>query len=55
MIGVVLLIFLWFWPRGILPERKHTFLPTSPSRPLTPQRTRGLVVKNLEGEGGPSR
>ena len=54
-IGVVLLVFLWFWPRGILPERKHTFLPAYPSRPLTPQPTRGLVGKNLDGEGGPGR
>lgn len=54
-IGVVLLAFLWFWPRGILPERKRTFPPTSPSRTLVPQWARSVVVKNLEREGGPTR
>jgi ABC-type branched-subunit amino acid transport system permease subunit len=54
-IGVILLAFLWFWPRGIVPERKRTFLPASPSRPLTTRRTRGLMVKNLEKESGSSR
>jgi ABC-type branched-subunit amino acid transport system permease subunit len=54
-IGVVLLAFLWFWPRGMVPERKRTFPPTSASWPLTSQGTRGLTVKNLESESGPSR
>ena len=54
-IGVVLLAFLWFWPRGIVPERKRTFPPASPSRPLATHGTRGLMVKNLEKESGPSR
>jgi len=55
MIGGILLAFLWFWPRGIVPEPKRTFPPGSPSRPLTPQRTRGLSMKNLAREKGPSR
>jgi branched-chain amino acid transport system permease protein len=25
VIGVMLLVFLWFWPRGIVPEQKRTF------------------------------
>jgi ABC-type branched-subunit amino acid transport system permease subunit len=54
-IGVVLLGFLWFWPRGIVPERKRTF-PSAPlSRPLTTQTSGGLAVKDLETESGPSR
>jgi branched-chain amino acid transport system permease protein len=24
-VGVLALIFLWFWPRGVIPERKHRF------------------------------
>ena len=55
VIGVVLLAFLWFWPRGIVPEPKRTFPPVSPSRPPLPQRARGLLVKNLARERGPSR
>ncbi len=54
-IGVILLAFLWFWPRGMVPERKRTFPSASPSRPLTTHRTRSLMVKNLEKESGPSR
>jgi ABC-type branched-subunit amino acid transport system permease subunit len=54
-IGVILLTFLWFWPRGIVPEPKRIFPPASASRPLTPPRARGPVVKNLERERGPSR
>jgi ABC-type branched-subunit amino acid transport system permease subunit len=54
-IGVVLLAFLWFWPRGIVPERRRIFPPASVSRPAMPQRTRGPVVKDLERETGPSR
>jgi branched-chain amino acid transport system permease protein len=53
MIGVILLAFLWFWPRGMVPERKRTFPPASASRPLSAQRTSSLTVKNLES--GPSR
>jgi len=55
MIGVLLLAFLWFWPRGIVPERKRTFPPASASRPLTSTRSRAPLVRNLEREGGPSR
>jgi ABC-type branched-subunit amino acid transport system ATPase component/ABC-type branched-subunit amino acid transport system permease subunit len=32
-IGLILLAFLWFWPRGIVPEPRHTFrLEAPPSR-----------------------
>jgi len=54
-IGVVLLAFLWFWPRGILPERKHIFPPTPASRPLVTQSTRGLSLNNLNRESRPSQ
>jgi ABC-type branched-subunit amino acid transport system permease subunit len=54
-IGVVLLAFLWFWPRGILPERKHTFPPTPASQPLGAQSTRSLSVSSLKRESRPSR
>lgn len=30
-IGVFMVVFLWFWPRGIVPERRHRFAkPTQP-------------------------
>ena len=54
VIGVVLLAFLWFWPRGIVPEPRRTFPLVSPRTPI-PRRARGLVVKDLEREKGPSR
>jgi ABC-type branched-subunit amino acid transport system permease subunit len=54
-IGVVLLAFLWFWPRGILPERKRTFPSAAVPRPLTSQTTGDIAVKDLEKESGPSR
>ena len=48
VIGVVLLAFLWFWPRGIVPERKRTF-PSGARVPAThTQTTRGLAVKDLD-------
>jgi ABC-type branched-subunit amino acid transport system permease subunit len=53
-IGVILLAFLWFWPRGIVPERRRTFPPSSPSGPLTPLRARS-VLRNLDRESGPGR
>ncbi len=54
-IGVILLVFLWFWPSGIVPERKHTFPPASSSRPLTPRTARARLAKNLKREKEPSR
>ena len=54
-IGMVLLAFLWFWPRGIVPEPRRIFPPTAVSRPPPPQEARGPAVKDLEREGGPSR
>jgi ABC-type branched-subunit amino acid transport system permease subunit len=35
-VGVLALIFLWFWPRGVIPERKHRFPHPgeTPARPL---------------------
>jgi branched-chain amino acid transport system permease protein len=51
-IGAILLAFLWFWPRGIVPEPKRTF-PASPvPRPLVPQRVRDVLTRNPEGQRG---
>jgi hypothetical protein len=25
LIGVLILVFLWFWPQGIVPERRRRF------------------------------
>ena len=54
-IAVILLAFLWFWPRGIVPEPKRTFPPTATVGPLIPDITRGATVRDLERESGPSR
>ena len=32
-IGAFMLVFLWFWPRGIFPERRRRFAPTEPPLP----------------------
>jgi branched-chain amino acid transport system permease protein len=31
-VGVLALTFLWFWPRGVVPERKRTFPPPGEER-----------------------
>lgn len=31
VIGLLIMLFLWFWPRGIVPERRRTF-PRAPSQ-----------------------
>jgi branched-chain amino acid transport system permease protein len=28
IVGVLALVFLWFWPRGVIPERRRRFPPT---------------------------
>jgi ABC-type branched-subunit amino acid transport system permease subunit len=53
-IGLILLAFLWFWPRGLRPERKRTFPPTAPSRSQISEETGGLVRRDLETESGRS-
>jgi branched-chain amino acid transport system permease protein len=53
-IGVVLLAFLWFWPRGIVPEPKRIFQLARPLQPVTPNDGRGSLVNSLDTEG-PSR
>lgn len=55
IVGVLLLAFLWFWPRGIAPERKRTFPPAPVSPPRGDQQTSGLTAANLQHESGPSR
>jgi branched-chain amino acid transport system permease protein len=50
-IGVILLAFLWFWPHGIVPERKRTFATQHFLRPVTPEEGRGPLVKSLDTEG----
>ncbi len=52
-IGVILLAFLWFWPRGIVPEPKRTFAAGPVSRPRVPQIARGFLVRDLKGGKGP--
>ncbi len=32
-VGVLALVFLWFWPRGVIPERKRRFPGAAPSAP----------------------
>ena len=54
-IGVILLAFLWFWPRGIAPERRRIFPPVPAAQPRTTHSAGGLMVTNLEKESGPSR
>jgi branched-chain amino acid transport system permease protein len=54
-IGVILLVFLWFWPRGILPEPKRTFPTQDASRPLSPQRGRRPLAESINTELGQSR
>lgn len=54
-IGLVLLVFLWFWPRGIVPEPKRTFPASLAPRPLAPQQARGVLARDLERERGPGR
>jgi branched-chain amino acid transport system permease protein len=42
IVGVLALVFLWFWPRGVIPERRRRFPPTAQSearQPLTSTRT----------------
>ena len=46
-VGVLLLVFLWFWPRGVIPERRRRF----------PASRTGLtqVSRDPAGPGGPPR
>ena len=41
IVGVLALVFLWFWPRGVIPERRRRFPPTAEregKQPLTSTR-----------------
>jgi branched-chain amino acid transport system permease protein len=31
VVGVLALVFLWFWPRGVIPERRRRFPPAAES------------------------
>jgi branched-chain amino acid transport system permease protein len=53
-IGLVLLVFLWFWPRGIVPEPKRSFPPVPPPRPPA-QKTHAAIARGLDRESGPGR
>ncbi len=55
VIGVILLVFLWFWPRGMVPEPKRIFPAQDPSRPLSPQRWRRPLAESIDTELGQSR
>ncbi|MHB8220997.1 MAG: branched-chain amino acid ABC transporter permease [Acidimicrobiales bacterium] len=37
-IGLILLVFLWFWPRGIVPEPRRMFGPLRQNQTLLPSR-----------------
>lgn len=39
VIGLLALVFMWFWPRGIVPERKRRFAPLPQSTPGAQSRT----------------
>jgi branched-chain amino acid transport system permease protein len=42
IVGVLALVFLWFWPRGVIPERRRRFPAVTPAegrRSLLPTRT----------------
>jgi branched-chain amino acid transport system permease protein len=44
IVGVLALVFLWFWPRGVIPERRRRFPPAVPGQarqPLAPARDGG--------------
>ncbi len=43
-VGVLALTFLWFWPRGVIPERKRTF-------PLAGEERRRRSLRLLGGRG----
>jgi len=30
VIGLLALVFLWFWPRGVIPERRRRFRKETP-------------------------
>jgi branched-chain amino acid transport system permease protein len=37
VIGLLALSFLWFWPRGVVPERRRRFPPTAPPGAARPE------------------
>lgn len=43
-VGVLALTFLWFWPRGVIPERKRSFPPAG-------EQARRRYVRLLRGRG----
>lgn len=45
VIGVMLLLFLWFWPGGIVPERKRKFPQTEP------RKTASHILVELPNDG----
>jgi hypothetical protein len=36
VIGLLALVFLWFWPRGVIPERRRRFTRVKPAPPPAP-------------------
>jgi ABC-type branched-subunit amino acid transport system permease subunit len=36
VIGLLALVFLWFWPRGVIPERRRRFAPGQAERESAP-------------------
>lgn len=55
LIGVILIVFLWFWPRGIVPEPKRLFPPSASQRHLGWSTQADLSDPESAREGAPSR
>ena len=51
-IGLLIVVFLWFRPQGILPERKRVIAWPAPARPLTAADADGAGAGAGAGDGG---
>jgi len=51
-VGLLLLIFLWFWPRGVIPERRRRFPPSSAVLPAAGNGARGARPRTPSGGSG---
>jgi ABC-type branched-subunit amino acid transport system permease subunit len=55
LIGVILIVFLWFWPRGVFPEPKRIFPPSAGRGPLPAGGPRTLFEEEPAREGAGTR
>lgn len=53
--GLLALVFLWFWPRGVIPERRRRFPPTAPLRQASRGVTQRLPSDTPSGSPFPER